>query len=217
MDPNQDLTQGTYSFEFQGSNVRNPFAYESTSDAIQLQFISNQQDKRTINLNSTTTLTSPSTASRPTIQCSAFGDLKVGRNGNIDCVVTFSLSSNNLPITGALITFPNTNNQQFSEVYPYCDAYLSTATPLKNQLVCSRQETNNNQASFFFTGFPQGTGNSLSFTFRARAIASSITANVYLQVLNQGQYYTVNQRTGTSLSVTTGISTTGIYFYFLYD
>lgn len=204
----KDLDQGEYAFIFEGSNVRTPLPYEKTSNSIQLTFISQQEDQRRITLNSQYSgLRQGTNAVRPTIKCISFNDLKVGENGVVDCIITVTPQSNRLPIAAFQLDFPNGNGNEFSGILPYCDAYMVTGTPLKKQIICSRQDSTTNQASFFFTGFKLGTLSNLSFKFRIRALSASITVDLSLMLLYEDEYYTINQRTGVSLDISAGIST----------
>lgn len=213
-----------YIMTFQGQDMRTPLYSENKSGTIRIEFYNNHQNQRIYDL----------TKNPPTLQnfvgngaikgtCTNFASTVSGQNGNIECVVNVPLTAGNTPIAGVIVEFTNPNNAQYSEVYPYCEAFIASGgtTATKGQLACSRQDPNNNEAIFFISGFNFADGMTLSFTFRARAKqASSLSTNIILQGLNSdGQFYNLAKVTGAPIPIPSTVltQTCKLFFFCLYD
>lgn len=149
------------------------------------------------------TLTGTTTSS-----CSVINSLVTGANGgNVDCSITIPTSSS-LDIAAVRIDF--ITSSQYSAIHSYCEAYVSsgTTTTSGGQLTCSRIDSAANSASILVSGFGFVTGSKIQVYFRARVLTTSLTTNIYLQVLDGTTYYSVHKKASYSISLTSVVSTT---------
>ena len=116
MNTNSDLTQGTHNFDLGGSSIRTPYSYEATSGNIELKFISQHLNTRTINLAVNYANLGPAGVNiQSAIVCAPFAGILVGAGGTVDCVVTIPLKVIDLPVAAVQVTLPNSNSGEYSE------------------------------------------------------------------------------------------------------
>ena len=204
------LTAGTtYSFAFgSGNTMTTPTAYQNNGGSIEIDFSTGLHLSRVYTLTGNYPNLVPSTSTTTTTaSCTGLGTAVPGTNGNVDCIISVRLGTT--AISAFYVDF--TNTAQYSEVYPYCNAYISagSATVTQGQLVCSRQDPSAARARFFITGFNFVAGSTISFIFRAKAVTSTtITSRVTLQGLNEGVYYDITRANAVALSIASVLSTT---------
>ena len=207
------LTGGTQVlFNFRGPSFKTPLSSQNNGGTIRIEFGENNRNQRTYDLTGGyPTLIASTSATTATGTCASFAGTTVGTSGNVDCTITVPMNAGSAT-TAITVDFPNANGAEYSQVYPYCDAYIAsgTATILKGQLSCSRKDPSSTEARFFITGFKYAAGSTITFTFRARALAStSITMKAsYQGVDTNGNYYDISQLNSASVSIASVAATT---------
>ena len=187
--------------------AKTPYPYQTAGGTITVEFIQNLKNQHTYSLSASPPSLTPTTLSAPTIACTAYV-AKSGSSGNLECVLTASLTSV-YSIAALRVTLPTSS--QYTTIYPFCQATIGTGstTMSKKLLSCSRQETSSASAVFLITGFNFVTGSTVLVRFRARALTSTtLTANVALQTLYNGAYYTTDLSADASLPITAVLDTT---------
>lgn len=149
--------------------------------------------------------------------CSVINNVFTGANGgNVACYMNIPIASS-LVTNIAAIQIDFITTSQYSVLYPYCEAYVfsgSTTVPA-GQMTCSRIETAANSGSFLISGFSFSSGSVVRVFFRARMKTTSLTTNIYLQVLQNNNYYTIHRQMGFNVDVS-GVTVTGGKLFFLY-
>ncbi len=208
---------GPYSFVW--TNMLSPLPYETNGGSFVVEYYSSADGVnafyRKFTFSGSYPSLAPTTFSVSTASCQAVAS---GKNGNLDCSITIpftnTLYTAAMPIQAVEVDFTSTT--QYTTIHPFCQAYISSGTNVytasKKQLLCSRLDTSSSagSAKFFITGFTHGTATTsyVVFSFKARGTTTTTTlsANIYSQVMKSGSYYTVLQQT--PYSYTTGTFST---------
>lgn len=196
----------TYKFDFTGTSFTNPLPYETNSDTFTIQTIVNNQHHQILALSLPYASLVAADFTGTSSYCSAINSRLTGANGgNVACYLTIPLSSslvNNI----AAIQIDFIAPSQFSEIYPFCGAEVASGatTVPGGQMTCSRIDLAANSPSIRLSGFSFSSGSTVRVYFRARVKTTTLATNIYLQVLQNNNYYAMHKQIGYNIDLSGG-------------
>ena len=154
--------------------------------------------------------------------CRVFDGIKVGSDGNIDCTISIPFTSITTQIDAVQINFLNPSTAQIKTLYNDCQAYITQSTtplvPPKNQLICSRKESNSDTPSILISDLAFDQLNTVFVDIKAHVKSVDfLTVDVLLlQKASDGNLHEMLKESNVNLDFSTYILTSSNLYLFIF-